>query len=73
MGNRTGSRYLWLRYLQCRVFGHQAPYWKSKGEWVEIGELPDGNKLSVFREGMRLEYVCPRCGDDVTTPERETL
>ena len=67
--NRTGSRYLWLRLLWCKIVGHQAPYFVAKGEWVKIGDMPDGSTVQIFREGMRLEYVCPRCGED-TEAER---
>lgn len=72
--NRTGRRYLWWSYFLCLVRGHQAPYKVETGGWTNLGKAADGSTISVWYPiGERLVYVCPRCGDDVRTPERETF
>jgi hypothetical protein len=80
--NRTGARYLWVGYLLCLLRGHQAPYKVETGGWKTIGAsaVVDGSDWTPQEEiqvwypiGEKLVYVCPRCGDDVRTPERETF
>lgn len=77
--NRTGRHYMWWPLLLCWVLGHQAPYESEReGEWVPVGEvissdnaMMNGSVMHVWQP--KIITVCPRCGDDLGTPERETF